>query len=295
MTDDKKPKMPKKRIFVTGQDWLVERGGDFGARITTRHDPFFKEFNSISDLMEFEEKGSLPIKNINVENLDYVTAAVAALPVMEREFVRIHFFQGISIDEMALRSGIPRSKLYYLKKKAYGHLKTELQKRLGRPLHTLFKDCPICTSKHSDETNKFIMVWLKDNNWYFRGILKALKEEFGIYAQSISVVLSHIQFHMNVDREKVFQKLSNRHRSRKEEDDEPLVNLNASVPLPLKKEINDLAQAYGRSTSKIVYLLINIGLKPLRTILEAQEELYEEALVVSKELYKMKSLENLKF
>lgn len=289
----------KKKIFVTDNQHLLDNLGS--SKITKRVNPFSSSgFKTLSELMEFEEKGSLKIKNIDNDKVAMVTEVLDSLPDMESELIKLTFFQGMSIDEIAAKTNITRSKLYSIRTKAMDRFKVEIEKKLGKKVEHIFKDCVVCNHNNSEEINKFVLKWLEENNWYFRGIIKAIKSEFDLKIPSLPLLISHIKFHLNIDKKKVFDKLSLKYKSDiagfKEDDIEgQKVNLNIPVSLAVKNKIEKLASDYGRNTSEITRMLIRLSLKPLETILAAQNELFDEAMEVSKDLYKIKNLKDIEF
>ena len=58
---------------------------------------------------------------------DTVTRAVMSLPAREKEAALLHWYHGMSLDEMARVLRIPRSTIHYRLKKAKTLLKTELE------------------------------------------------------------------------------------------------------------------------------------------------------------------------
>ena len=68
-------------------------------------------------------EGSVPFE----ERDDTVTRAVMSLPQREKEAALLHWYHGMSLDEMARVLRIPRSTIHYRLKKAKTLLKTELE------------------------------------------------------------------------------------------------------------------------------------------------------------------------
>ena len=71
---------------------------------------------------------TLPEGSVSFEPRDdTVTRAVMSLPAREKETALLHWYHGMSLDEMARVLRIPRSTIHYRLKKAKTLLKTELE------------------------------------------------------------------------------------------------------------------------------------------------------------------------
>jgi hypothetical protein len=204
-----------------------------------------------------------------------VRMALAEMAYRERYILISYCIKGKAMDDIAgdLAIGMPLA--YSLKTKGVSHFKELVAKKRVEFGMTLdFHQCPICDSPRVRDINEFIHVWLDANGWNFNGILKRLKDEYGIEGiSSLSQIATHVNLHLQHTPDSVDSLISTDKNTPTGKTELPKGKrqtsaMSLSLPDHLKHEIEAMSVESGLSQSDIVRQSVELGLVMLRHELE---------------------------
>jgi RNA polymerase sigma factor (sigma-70 family) len=126
-----------------------------------------------------------------------VRAAVAKLNEKEREFVERVYFMGMTIQELADKSGRSRHMLEAFhrrcRKKLIRHLSRFVEQHWGKPLRQRTTNCVICESIHRIEIDTLIAE--RDRTLTWKPVLKVIREKYGLKSVTVQRLRGHEQYH----------------------------------------------------------------------------------------------------
>lgn len=196
--------MSGKRVVY--QDWIVAIGRDPAMGPTadpgSASDPKSAIPGDSSELLgthkdaEGESRGCLLVAEIKRQ----VNEAMGKLTEEEREFVVRYYFMGQGYHEMSERSHRAIHRLRALhsraKRKLTSHLAAFVHSRFGvaaaRP-----SSCPICNSRYRKQIDKLVSG--RDLRQPWRGVIKLIRDRYGIEGLSRSLLIGHEKYHYLVD------------------------------------------------------------------------------------------------
>ncbi len=131
-----------------------------------------------------------------------VRGAMERLPDDQRELIWLYHFDGLSLSEIAGRSGRSVHKIESLHRRSIAKLKHSLagfvRDEFGiEPPET---DCPICNSPFCSEINALIRN--RDTTRTWAPVLRKIKREYGLNKISVQRLIGHSKYHMAHDETK---------------------------------------------------------------------------------------------
>lgn len=285
-----------KKLQFTDPD-RIEKGEDylnFSKSNITRIDPFVDlEKHSLADILKFEEQGQFLESSEDKEKLnqlkDTVQEGIRSLSDTDREFIELHWMDGMSIYEIARLKNKEVHVINSLKQQAERKLKGVLTKLMEKKPDI---KCKICIHSLTSEIDTFIFNWLDKNGWYFTGILKELKIKFKFSVLTMSQLNSHIQYHMGVEKSamvKILTNSSNEAFSLDHLDNDTKEQvINIKVTSKLKSAISDLSDEYGLRNTDLIKLCLKTGLRVMKSNLELVSDFNSLQINLLKNVHKIK-------
>ncbi len=164
----------KKLIY---QDWIVQLG----------YDP-----NQLANIFSHLQK---PLYNQKI--IKAVRKAVDKLKPAEKDFIERYYFQGYSIEQIALDLNLSkkninvRHHLALIKLRKYLALFVKEQFGLETQIN---QNCLICNSVYTKEINRLIRSKKKEETW--KRIIRILKEKYKIKIKSPQILIGHQKYHL---------------------------------------------------------------------------------------------------
>ena len=103
------------------------------SRTTSIDDSIATEFNTLAQQMTFDQEEHLLDEEARTQRVEQVRRAVAQLPPLQREVVQLHKLHGLSMEEIAKRTGVRPGTLRVRAHRAYRSLANLLSARLEQP------------------------------------------------------------------------------------------------------------------------------------------------------------------
>lgn len=126
-----------------------------------------------------------------------VRSAVAKLNEEERELVERVYFLGMTLQELADKSGRRRHSLEALnrrcRKKLIRHLSRFVEERWGKRFRHNTSRCVICASIHRQEIDKLIAERDRTRTW--KPVLNAIRDKYRLPAITAQLLRGHEQYH----------------------------------------------------------------------------------------------------
>ena len=131
------------------------------------------------------------------EIVEEVNRAISKLAERDREFVRLYWFEGRPIDELASLFGKSRHNIESLNKCILRKLKTRLaayvKERFGIDVDSERK-CPICY--HPERAAIDDLLLAKKESETFKPIYRELRERFGLKVSTPQILIGHMKYHI---------------------------------------------------------------------------------------------------
>jgi hypothetical protein len=127
-----------------------------------------------------------------------VREAVNSLPVNERDFISMYWFEGRSIRELSELLGKKPHKLDGMNRRIIRKLKLKLAEYVSERFGVVEKEqtsCIICAHPERDEIDGILLAKKPDQT--FRPIYKLLSEQFGLKISTPQVLIGHMKYHIN--------------------------------------------------------------------------------------------------
>ncbi len=281
----------KEKLTFTDND-RIEKGEhylNFEGLNLKRLNPF-NDMDSISldDIINFEEKGIFLEQDDDIEKREklkeLVSSCIEGLPEEERCIIKLFYFEGYDLKDVSTSMGHNINYVTNMKVKAENKLKSALNKILY--YKKADPNCLLCNYENSQELDSFIFDWLDNHNWYFVGILTAIKEKFSFKTLTTSQFKSHLEFHMGVEKHAVNDDFSLDYLDK---DDKKQV-IHIVVTSKLKLALDELSDRYDIKSTDLIRQCLKVGLKNLQVILEMNDDLQNLQLQFLRKVTKVKEI-----
>lgn len=126
-----------------------------------------------------------------------VTQAVSRLTEREQEFVKLYWYEGKSLSEMAESFGKSPHNIESMNRRILRKLKNELagfvKERFGIDVESDRK-CPICSHPERAAIERILRA--KTERETLRPIYRKLRETFGVEVSTPQILIGHMKYHM---------------------------------------------------------------------------------------------------
>jgi hypothetical protein len=241
-----------------------------------RFDPMSVEHLSLSlqDILELEETGQLPAhedEDARSILITIVRRALVRLPKVERMVIERYYMQGKTANEIAKGMGL-------VTEGAANNIRLRAIARFER----LFYDekrksgvtadyncCPICDCEHVDAVEERVHFWLDEHQHSLQGLPAELERQFDLRTDQQQIA-EHIEYHMiSVD---------DRVEIRPETKEAAEHTFSLSIPLEMKKQLEQIVFPYSVSYRDVVRWALKLGIPELQNIMRMNEQRREVQL-----------------
>lgn len=125
-----------------------------------------------------------------------VREALERLSDDERELVMLHYFDGLSLVEIARRADRAAYKVETMHRRAIAKLRRSLAAFVEAEFEITMPvdDCPLCRSRHRGSIDQIIRERDRRRTW--APVLRCLRDEFGIEHLSVQRLIGHVRYHL---------------------------------------------------------------------------------------------------
>ena len=137
-----------------------------------------------------------PVKP-NRKIISAVQQALGKLTSREREIIMRYYFEGESLDHIAVAIGKQVNQVATIHRRAVNKLKRFLAIFVKNEFgikNELTKNCPLCNSVDKNEINKIIKTKKEEETW--RRTILELKKKYRIIIKSPQILIGHQKYHI---------------------------------------------------------------------------------------------------
>lgn len=167
--------MSKGRIIY--QEWIVDLGRDPG--------------------LTWQEAAARN-ERYDDETITAVNEALAELPAVEEDFLRLFYFQGMGYQEISRITGRRVHRLERLNQEILRKIRRRLEPLLDRKFRSQREmidcQCLLCRSPQRDQINRLIGTKKKNETW--RRIIRILDADYGLKILSPQQLITHSKYHL---------------------------------------------------------------------------------------------------